>query len=100
MVSEETLFAKDEEVESLFERIKREQNGRLDICVNNAYAGVNAILENVGKKFYETPVDMWDKMNDVGLRNHYLCTVYASRYKSALKCHLYTYWCRCGKGFV
>ena len=40
---------------------------------------MNAILDNVGKKFYETPVDMWDMMNNVGLRNHYLCTVYASR---------------------
>ena len=28
---------------------------------------------------------MWDKMNDVGLRNHYLCTVYASRYKIAIE---------------
>lgn len=31
---------KDEDIEGLFERIKREQNGRLDILVNNAYAGV------------------------------------------------------------
>ena len=71
--------AKDDDVESLFERIKREQNGKLDICVNNAYAGVNAIMESSGKKFYETPVGIWDQINGVGLRNHYLCTVYASR---------------------
>lgn len=31
---------KDEDIEGLFEQIKREQNGRLDILVNNAYAGV------------------------------------------------------------
>lgn len=31
---------KDKDIEELFERIKREQNGRLDILVNNAYAGV------------------------------------------------------------
>ena len=37
--------AKDDEVESLFECIKREQNGKLDICVNNnAYAGASAII--------------------------------------------------------
>ena len=42
--------AKDDEVESLFECIKREQNGKLDICVNNAYAGVSAIMESSGKK--------------------------------------------------
>ena len=71
--------AKDDEVEGLFERIKREQNGKLDICVNNAYAGVSAIMENSGKKFYETPTGVWDQINGVGLRNHYLCTVYASR---------------------
>jgi len=71
--------AKDEDVECLFERIKREQNGKLDICVNNAYAGVSAIMESSGKKFYETPVGIWDQINGVGLRNHYLCTVYASR---------------------
>lgn len=31
---------KDEDIKELFEQIKREQNGRLDILVNNAYAGV------------------------------------------------------------
>lgn len=30
----------DKDIEELFERIKHEQNGRLDILVNNAYAGV------------------------------------------------------------
>lgn len=28
------------EVEALFDRVSREQNGRLDILVNNAYAAV------------------------------------------------------------
>jgi dehydrogenase/reductase SDR family protein 1 len=70
----------DEEVKNLFEKIKKEQNGRLDICVNNAYAGVSAILNSTGKKFYDTPAaEIWDAINGVGLRNHYLCTVYASR---------------------
>ena len=69
----------DEEVEALFERIKKEQDGRLDICVNNAYAGINSIVENSGRMFYEQPIDMWDQLNGVGLRGHYLCTVFASR---------------------
>ena len=70
---------KDDEVEALFERIKKEQGGQLDICVNNAYAGVNAIAASSGKKFYDTPPGIWDQINGVGLRNHYICTVYASR---------------------
>ena len=36
----------DKEVEALFKRIKTEQNGRLDLLVNNAYAGVHAISSN------------------------------------------------------
>lgn len=31
---------KDEDIKELFDQIKSEQNGRLDILVNNAYAGV------------------------------------------------------------
>lgn len=30
----------DEDLKYLFDQIQREQNGRLDILVNNAYAGV------------------------------------------------------------
>merc|ERR1711936_1359108 len=35
----------DFEVADLFERIKEENNGTLDILVNNAYAGVDMILK-------------------------------------------------------
>ena len=31
----------DQDVEKLFTKIKKEQDGRLDILVNNAFAGVN-----------------------------------------------------------
>ncbi|XP_047445141.1 dehydrogenase/reductase SDR family member 1 [Mugil cephalus] len=70
---------KDEDIEGLFEQIKREQNGRLDILVNNAYAGVQAIFENMGKKFWEIDPSIWDSINNTGLRGHYFCSVYASR---------------------
>ena len=33
--------SKEDDIEALFERIKQEQNGRLDILINNAYAGVH-----------------------------------------------------------
>jgi len=72
--------ANDEDVETLFTKIKTEQNGRLDVCVNNAFAAVTYIMNTQGKKFYETdPVESWDINNRVGLRGHYLCSVYASR---------------------
>ena len=90
----------DAEVEQLFARIRAEQRGRLDILVNNAYAGVATIFSSVGetiyyvqmyrsivdrlwlvgKKFWETdPAHSWDTINGVGLRGHYLCTVLAAR---------------------
>ncbi|XP_041094684.1 dehydrogenase/reductase SDR family member 1-like [Polyodon spathula] len=71
--------SKEDEIRSLFERIRREQRGRLDILVNNAYAGVQTIFENMGKKFWEVPPSTWDDINDVGLRGHYICSVYAAR---------------------
>ncbi|TNN53595.1 Dehydrogenase/reductase SDR family member 1 [Liparis tanakae] len=70
---------KDRDIENLFERIKREQNGRLDLLVNNAYAGVQAIFDNMGNKFWETDPSIWDSINNTGLRGHYFFSVYASR---------------------
>jgi dehydrogenase/reductase SDR family protein 1 len=67
------------DVKTLFERIDKEQSGKLDILVNNAYAAVNAITRAAGKKFYEQDVEMWDTVNVVGLKNHYHCSVYAAR---------------------
>ena len=70
----------DKEVKELFEKIEKDENGKLDVLVNNAYAAVNAIFENIGKPFWTIdPAPLWDIINGVGLRNHYLCTVYASR---------------------
>ncbi|KAJ8272540.1 hypothetical protein GJAV_G00090400 [Gymnothorax javanicus] len=69
----------EDEIKQLFERINREQKGRLDILVNNAYAGVTTIFENMGKKFWETDPSIWDCINNAGLRGHYICSVYAAR---------------------
>uniref|UniRef100_A0A7E4VJ71 Dehydrogenase/reductase SDR family member 1 n=1 Tax=Panagrellus redivivus TaxID=6233 RepID=A0A7E4VJ71_PANRE len=67
-------------VEKLFEQIKTENNGQLDILVNNAYAGVTYIMGNMRTKFYELdPVDSYDSINNVGLRNHYICASHAAR---------------------
>ncbi|KAK2900702.1 hypothetical protein Q8A67_008817 [Cirrhinus molitorella] len=71
--------SKEDEIKELFERVQREQNGRLDLLVNNAYAGVQAIMENINKKFWEIDPDIWDTINNTGLRGHYFCSVYAAR---------------------
>lgn len=70
---------KDDDIKELFERIKSEQNGRLDILVNNAYGGVQQIFDNMGKKFWEMDPSIWDDINNSGLRGHYFCSVYAAR---------------------
>lgn len=76
----------DKEVEELFEKIKKDENGKLDILVNNAYPGVNYIFENVGKKFWDMdPSKTWDIINGVGLRGHYLCATLAARLMTANK---------------
>lgn len=71
--------SKDEEVVTLFEQIDRDNDGRLDILVNNAYSAVNVIADQMGVPFWEQPLSTWDVVNNVGLRNHYLCTVMASK---------------------
>ncbi|XP_029440525.1 dehydrogenase/reductase SDR family member 1-like [Rhinatrema bivittatum] len=70
---------KDDDIQLLFERVRREQKGRLDILVNNAFAAVQTIIANQKKKFWEFPVTFWDDINNAGLRGHYICSVYAAR---------------------
>lgn len=71
--------SQESDVRSLFEQVDREQHGRLDVLVNNAYAGVQTILNNSKKAFWESPTSIWDDINNVGLRGHYLCSVYGAR---------------------
>ncbi|XP_008067903.1 dehydrogenase/reductase SDR family member 1-like [Carlito syrichta] len=71
--------SQESQVQRLFEQVDREQHGRLDVLVNNAYAGVQDILNNRGRAFWEAPASIWDDINNVGLRGHYLCSVYGAR---------------------
>ncbi|CAH8628518.1 unnamed protein product [Heterobilharzia americana] len=95
----------DDQIAKLFERIDREQNGRLDILVNNAYSAVGFLLKNVDKPYYEieskSPGEAWDIVNSVGLRNNYICCVLATklmiRYQEKMKSEgLTTNQCRPG----
>ncbi|MCW9679898.1 SDR family NAD(P)-dependent oxidoreductase [Dolichospermum planctonicum UHCC 0167] len=69
----------DEQIRQLFARIEREQNGQLDILVNNVYGGVQALRTAFGKPFWESEPGFWDAANNVGLRSHYVASIYAAR---------------------
>lgn len=65
----------DEEVKALFSRIDQEQ-GRLDILVNNVYQIPNPPAMNKG--FWEHPISVWDDQCGVGLRGYYTASVFAA----------------------
>ncbi|CAB3397373.1 unnamed protein product [Caenorhabditis bovis] len=75
------------EVKYLFDKIASEQDGRLDILVNNVCGSANP-TEFSGQRFYEMDPSIWDSINDVGLRNHYFCCVYAARMMVKRNCGL------------
>lgn len=68
----------DEQVRLLFDRIQDEQ-GKLDLLVNNVYSGVQALTDAYGKDFWESEPNFWDACNNVGLRSHYVSSVFAAR---------------------
>lgn len=71
--------ADDSQVAALFEQIQSDQNGQLDLLVNNAYAGVQALKEAYGQPFWKFDPQLWDAGNNVGLRSHYVASLHAAR---------------------
>jgi NAD(P)-dependent dehydrogenase (short-subunit alcohol dehydrogenase family) len=69
----------DEQIKSLFEQIDSEQNGRLDLLVNNAYSGVRSLIQSNGIPFWESDISIWDACNQVGLRSHYVSSHWAAK---------------------
>jgi dehydrogenase/reductase SDR family protein 1 len=73
---------KDEQVESAFRRIADEQ-GRLDILVNNVWGGYENMLENGeftwSRPFWQQPLGRWDAMFQAGVRAHYVASQLAAR---------------------
>lgn len=65
----------DTDVAEVFKRIEKDE-GRLDILVNNATAELGSM---VGKRAWELPIELWDDVIGVGLRSHYVASVYAAR---------------------
>jgi NAD(P)-dependent dehydrogenase (short-subunit alcohol dehydrogenase family) len=75
----QTDHADDQQVRDLFQRIEQDQQGQLDLLVNNAFGGVTALKESYGKPFWEQGPDLWDATIQVGLRSHYVASIYAAR---------------------
>lgn len=65
--------AQDQDVQALFDKVKQEQ-GHLDILVNNVFALPSGPLFQT--PFWEQPLSMWDTQFQVGLRSHYVASVY------------------------
>jgi NAD(P)-dependent dehydrogenase (short-subunit alcohol dehydrogenase family) len=61
----------DSDVERFFERVRQEQ-GRLDLLVNNAFASPAQRVLWSGLPFWELPISMWDDLMAVGLRSHFV----------------------------
>lgn len=75
----------DDEVKAVFDHIEKNA-GRLDLLVNNAWGGYNR-LRNRKKyagfrwkaPFWEQPVELWNEMNNVGVRSNYISCIHAAK---------------------
>ncbi len=68
--------AKDRQVKALFEQVKAENDGRLDILVNNATVIHDALIEKGG--FWKKPLALVNIL-DVGLRSAYVASWHAAK---------------------
>jgi NAD(P)-dependent dehydrogenase (short-subunit alcohol dehydrogenase family) len=67
----------DNEVESLFQRVREEQ-GRLDLLVNNVWGGYEQYeFERFTSPFWEQPLRHWHGMFEASLRAHLVASRYA-----------------------
>jgi len=66
----------DEQIAALFARVAGEQDGRLDVLVNNVFKVPDPPVWGGG--FWEHPVSIWDDMVGIGLRAHYVASVHAA----------------------
>jgi len=73
----------DDEVKAVIEQIKQNE-GCLDILVNNAWGGYTRLRNRKANKgykwkdpFWKQPIDVWDEMYTVGVRSNYIASVFA-----------------------
>lgn len=87
----------DADLKALFERVAKEQNGRLDLLVNNAVANVSYLgessfshtINNVNSagdkmqtpfwEFPDAPGHVYDLFNNAGLRGYYISAFHAAK---------------------
>lgn len=67
----------DDQVKALFERISNDE-GRLDLLVNNAWGGHETFDGVFEAPFWQRPLAEWEAMIDRGVRNHWLATRHAA----------------------
>lgn len=67
----------DAAVAEIFARISDDTDG-LDLLVNNAWAAPKG-FGGFSDRFWERPVEDWDTLITIGLRAHYVASVYAAR---------------------
>lgn len=65
------------EVAACFQRVADEQDGRLDLLVNNAWGG-HQDAAHIVRPFWELPTTFWEGMFQAGVRNHILAAKYAA----------------------
>ena len=68
----------DTETEAVFRRVGEEQ-GRLDLLVNNATSYSTDAGPKEDAPFWALPLDEWDQMHAVGLRSHFVASIFAAR---------------------
>ena len=68
----------DEQVVSLFARVKQEQ-GRLDLLVNNVWGGYEGYDASFDDPFWEQPASRWEGMFTAGVRAHFVASQHAAR---------------------
>lgn len=66
----------DEQVAALFARVEAE-HGYLDILVNNVFSAPD-LAPWLHRSFWELPLQAWDQVLGIGLRSHYVASVYAA----------------------
>ena len=78
-IAARTDHTDDAQTEALFARVDREQDGRLDVVVANAWGGYEGGVEDFTAPFWDQPLERWDAMFTAGLRAAFTTSRAAAR---------------------